>query len=308
MSKQRQVGLLSMCERVAPTNMEKMAKLTALAKGNRTAAAFADACDVDAATISRILNAKLKKNLSDDVVAAIAANSVDQSAIFFQKLLDAHGLVIPAAIGKPAQRQEELYSNFLSQVRSSFDMSREIKMGPIYIKVTRKEAIINRIQDTVLNYLVRAGYRVELSKNVERTQRLLSPATADIIIETNALESEPVAQWAFVVIEDLGLNFLSYLSRFVFGTAYMNKPLQKGLRITLVTTDWKTFYYARKRLQSIVIYDSISILLVHPRINKIEAEYVLERETEPITIFAEGKTDAEIDWTEIFNLFGEEEF
>ena len=137
MSKQRQVGLLSMCERVAPTNMEKMAKLTALAKGNRTAAAFADACDVDAATISRIL-----------------------------KLLDAHGLVIPAAIGKPAQRQEELYSNFLSQVRSSFDMSREIKMGPIYIKVTRKEAIINRIQDTVLNYLVRAGYRVELSKNV----------------------------------------------------------------------------------------------------------------------------------------------
>ena len=105
MSKQRQVGLLSMCERVAPTNMEKMAKLTALAKGNRTAAAFADACDVDAATISRILNAKLKKNLSDDVVAAIAANSVDQSAVFFQRLLDAHGQLLRRDVPSPRGRR-----------------------------------------------------------------------------------------------------------------------------------------------------------------------------------------------------------
>jgi len=308
MSKQKQVGLLSMCDRVAPTDMEKMAKLTGRAKGDRTAAAFADMCGVDAATISRVLNAKLKKNLSDDVVAAIAANSVDQSGIFFKDLLNAHGLVIPAAVGKPAQRQEELYSNFLSQVRSAFDMSREIKMGPVYIKVSRKEAIINRIQDSVLNYLVRAGYRVELAKDIEPTQRLLSPATADFIIATNALESEKVSQWAFVVVEDLGGNFLSYLSRFVFGTAYMNKPLQKGLRITLVTTDRKTFYYARKRLESIVVYDSISILLVYPRTNTIEAEYVLARENETVCIFPEGKSDAEIEWTEIYELFGEEEF
>ena len=307
MSKQKQVGLLSMCDRVAPTDMEKMAKLTALAKGNRTAAAFADACGVDAATISRILNAKLKKNLSDDVVAAIAANSVDQSAIFFQKLLDAHGLVIPAAVGKPAQRQEELYSNFLSQVRSSFDMSREIKVGPVYIKVTRKEAIINRIQDSVLTYLVRAGYRVALAKDTDIMQSFLFPIIADFVIETDALEAEHLSKWAFVVIEDLGTNFLDYLERIIFGMAYMSRPAQEGLRVTLVTTDWKTFYQSRQALRPFVAYDSISILLANPRTNTIEAEYVMARETETVCIFPEGKTDTEIDWTEIYGLPDEDE-
>ena len=294
MSKPKHVGLLSMCERVKPTDMEKIAELTAAAKGRRTAAAFAEACGVDAATISRILNVRLKKNLSDDVVAAIAVNAADSSGVFFRELLDAHGLAIPSAAGKTEAEQEQLYTDYLDQVRSSVDMARQTKADPPAYRKTRRELLAERVQDTVVNYLVRAGYQVALAPDNELMETLDIPVFADFIIETNALEKEGLSRWGFIVSESVGRNFQNLLEN-VFGCAYLNRPAKDGMRVTIVTTDEVNFYSMREEtLANLTIPDSISILLIHPRISRIEAEFVIKRETESAHVFPGGKTGEEV--------------
>ena len=274
MSKPKHVGILGMCTRVAPTNMQKIAELTEKARGNRTTAAFAEACGIHPATMSRILNAKFKKNLSDDVIAAIAVNSVNCTTATFRELLDAHGLMIPAAEGKSAAEQDRLYTDYLNQVRSSLEMSHKT---------------------IIQNYLIREGYRVARGDREIESEAELYSWYADFVLETNALESEGIDKWAFVISEVVGPRFMQEISHFA-GLAYFGRPAQKGYRITLITTDWITFYEMRSELRLLgPIYDSISVLLVNTRYGRVEAEYVIDRECETAHVMPTGKEDSEIE-------------
>ena len=302
MSKPKHVGILSMCTRVAPTNMQKIAELTEKARGNRTTAAFAEACGIHPATMSRILNARFKKNLSDDVIAAIAVNSVNCTTAAFRELLDAHGLVIPAAEGKSAAEQDRLYTEYLNQVRSSLEMSHKTKGDNFEQSGARKEAIRTRVQEIIQNYLIREGYRVARGDREIESGTELYSWYADFVLETNALESEGIDKWAFVISEVVGPRFMQEISHFA-GLAYFGRPAQKGYRITLITMDWITFYEVRSELRLLgPIYDSISVLLVNTRYGRVEAEYVIDRECETAKVMPAGKDDSEIDWQEVYGV------
>ena len=302
MSKPKHVGLLSMCIRVAPTDMKRIAKLTEKAKGNRTNAAFAEICGVNAATISRIINAKFKKNLSDDVIAAIVVNAADSNAALFREFLDAHGLVIPSAEGKSESDQEQLYAEYLSQVRSALDMSRKTKTDQTVTPAARREAIRTRVREIIQNYLINEGYSVARIKDTDVMQSYDFPWSADFVLKTNALEEEGLDKWAFSICEQSGWQFTREIERLA-GMAYFDKPATNGFRITLVTTDWITFYETRKDLRSMgPAYDSWSTLLVNTRKGIVEAEYVLEREVETANVMPTGKEDSEIDWQEIYGV------
>ena len=300
MSKPKHVGLLSMCDRVAPTNMGKIATLTVQARGDRTNAAFAEACGVNPATISRIINAKFRKNLSDDVIAAIAVNAVTSTGSFFKQLLDAHGLVIPAAEGKSPAEQDQLYTEYLNQVRASLDMSRKTKTDQTVAPGARKEAIQVRVRETIQNYLINQGFRVARDPNTEAMETMEFPWNASFVLDTNALEAEGLSKWAFVVTESAGWQ-LQQLFYQIAGYAYFDRPAAKGYRITVVTTDENTFYLARRDLAACeAAHDSISLMLVDTRYNMLMAEYILPRETETVQVTPKGKED--IDWAEIYGV------
>lgn len=302
MARAKHVGLLSMCDRVGRTDLERLADLTARAKGNRSSAAFADECGLNPATISRIINAKFKKNLSDDVVAAIAVNAENADGTLFKEFLDAQGLVIPAAVNATPEQSVKLYTEYLNQVRLSWEMSRKTKVSPTVNPTTRKENQAVRVQETVQNALIRAGYSVGRVKTEEMLQNGETSFFADFILKTDALASEGLDKWAFVINEAVGSQFLFSISN-IAAQAYFARPAQDGFRITVITTDWKTFYQARASLMRYrEAYDSISVMLVNIRYGIVEAEYVLKRTVETAHVFPEGKSPDEVDWQEVYGI------
>ena len=141
------------------------------------------------------------------------------------------------------------------------------------------------------------------------------PWSADFVLETNALESEGLVKWAFAISEDAGNQFVREVGS-IAGIAYFGRPAQNGYRISLITSDWQTFYAARQDLCGYApAYDSISILLVNTRYNLVEAEYVMERvryvqgpdgieaqRIETAKVMPAGKGDGEIPWQEIYGV------
>lgn len=300
MGRTKRVGLLSMCERVSPPDMKRVAILTRRAKGDRTAAAFAEACGIHPATMSRILNTKFKTPLSDDTIAAIAVNAEVCDGAFFQELLNAHGLVIPSAKGRPAQTQLHLYSDFLDQVRSGVDMSFRTKSDAPHVPSYRADSLKKRIQETIQTALIRAGYSVTWDRESAAIDGMEFPWYGDFVLQTNALMEEGLSKWAFDVCESVGNGFVREFER-IAGMAYFGRPAEHGFRITLVTTDWKTFYASRKTLEMYrEVYDSLSILLVNPRTNQVEAEYIKNRNRATVSVFPAGVSDEEVDWQAIY--------
>lgn len=301
MSKPKHIGLLSMCQRIAPTDMKKVAELANKAKGDRTNAAFAEACGVNAATMSRTLNAKFKKHLSDDVIAAIAVNSADSSVSFFRKLLTAQGLVIPAAEGQSESAQDKLYTDYLNQVRAAWEMSTKTRTDQPAISSERKDNIRIRVQEIIQNYLIDRGFMVAKDRNTEIMKKAPVEFTwdADFVLKTDALEPENLSEWAFYISENAGLKFTQDLEN-LLGEAYFSKPAENRYRITLITTDRRTFYESREHLKNLgTAYDSISIMYVDTRFNLVRAEYVYEREgVETAKVMPEGEQD--IDWQEMY--------
>ena len=104
------------------------------------------------------------------------------------------------------------------------------------------------------------------------------PCYADFVLETNALEAEGLSKWAFFITETSGGQLLQLFTHLA-GIAYFGKPAQNGYRITVVTTDMKTFYSQRGFLAGYApAYDSISLMLVDTRYNMLIAEYILPKE------------------------------
>lgn len=303
MSKPKRVGLLSMCKKVAPSDMNKIAALANRAKGDRTNAAFAEACGVNAATMSRIINAKFKKGVSDDIICAIAVNAVNSSTSFFRELLDAQGLVIPAAEEKSDEEKEKLYTEYFNQVRSAWDMSTKTRTDQPTIPSTRKDNIRIRIREIVQNYLIEKGYMVAIDRDADGMERIPMDFnwTPDFVLKTNALESEGLKEWFFYISENAGQNFMRDFEN-LLGEAYFSKPAQDGYRITLVTTDRDNFYICREQIKGLgTAYDSFSILLVDTRYNLVKAEYVIDREgVETAKIMPYG--EEEVDWQEIYGV------
>lgn len=71
----------------------KIASLINEAKGNRTMAQLAEACNVSASMLSRVVNGKITKPMSVEVIRSIAENAEDRSPAFFEKLARANGLM-----------------------------------------------------------------------------------------------------------------------------------------------------------------------------------------------------------------------
>ena len=300
MAKQKSMGLLGICKRVGDADMAKLGELTKRAKGSRTAAAFSAECGLDPGTISRIINVKYTKRVSDDVVAAIAVNAAGVDWRMFKEFLDAQGLVIPSAEGASATEVKRLYSECLEQLRVSLAMAQQAKAEPVSATAKRKENLRIRLQEAIQNRLINEGYRVARAKDTIVMTHGDLPFYADFVLETDALEGEGIDRWGFIIDEAAGTAFCRSIDH-IASCAYFDHPADHGVRITVITTDWRTFYASRKTLMDYgSAQDSLSILLINDRYGLVEAEYVLPREFETLKPFGEGKSDDEIDWADIY--------
>ena len=80
--------------RVRPPDKDKLAELVIRAKGaKRSMRQFAIECGIDPSTMSRIINKKISKARSDEVIISIAEHADEESGITIEMLMDAHGKV-----------------------------------------------------------------------------------------------------------------------------------------------------------------------------------------------------------------------
>ena len=116
MAKQKCVNLLSYCERIKDADMNELGRLTEQAKGDRTGAAFSKVCGLDPGTISRIINVRYTKRVSDDVVACIAVHAANKSPEFLREIIHAQGLLYPPADDLPEDKQIIKYAEYLEEL------------------------------------------------------------------------------------------------------------------------------------------------------------------------------------------------
>lgn len=286
MAKQKGLGLLSMCERVSKPDMQKLAELTERAKGNRTAKEFAAVCNVSASTISRLLNAKFEQTVADDIIAAIAVNSADQS-IGIKEFLDAQGLVYPIPENTSEEAAKQIYQDFMLYVadgyRQALSHRSRIKMAQL------KKQQEHIIQEIILEDIKNRRYQASVSADVEAIETYEFSYIASFILDTDALQTESLHRWAFTVSNERGPRFVSEIDS-IAKCAYFGRPAEHGTRVSLITTDKNTFYQAKWILEGCnPVYDSISIILINVDTRTVDAEYILPRNTVIAQVFPAGE-------------------
>lgn len=81
--------------RVTAPNKESLSELVVRAKGaRRSMRQFANECNVNPSTLSRIVNQKTQGANSDDLIATIAEHADPDSGVTFEMLMRAHGMAL----------------------------------------------------------------------------------------------------------------------------------------------------------------------------------------------------------------------
>lgn len=116
------------------------------AKGNRTMAQLAEACDVSASTLSRAVNGKITKPMTIELISAIADHAEPKDPRLFEKLVRANGLM-PKEIYEarsrsgPSSRMEERRN--LETKAQNIIMTELLNRGIPVKLVDQNEAMVN---------------------------------------------------------------------------------------------------------------------------------------------------------------------
>lgn len=259
--------------RVCQPNKERLAELTLKAKGeNRSLTEFAKACGVNVSTLSRVINQKTTKPNSDDLIAAIAGNADPDSGVTLQDLLEAHGLasitlkrepLVDGSIryGKtytPTQIILEMAENISQSISSTSASSQLITSAARFIK---ESAIERSSREIIQNELLLRGHQVSITMNTNVISTPSLRYIADFVVETNALEDCGISQWAFDIQNGAHRPILHKLS-WMFGAAYIDSTIQRGIKLSLVTSDRTEFDEVKSRFSDTKIKDCISVVLI----------------------------------------------
>lgn len=289
--------------RVCPPNKERLAELTLKAKGEkRSLNEFASACGVSASTLSRVINQKTTKPNSDDLIAAIAENADPDSGVTLQDLIEAHGLALITlkhqtlidgrmVAGKtrtPTQIILEMAENASQSISSSSASSQLLTNAARFIK---ESAIERTAREIIQNELLLRGYQVSITMNRNVISTPSLRYIADFVVETNALEDCGISQWAFDIQNGVHRPILHKLS-WMFGAAYIDSTIQRGIKLSLVTSDKAEFDEVKSRFSAIKIQDCISVVLLDTLKRCVidEFQIPMSAEKKPKYVFKQGST------------------
>lgn len=295
MAKPKSTGVFADYVRIKEPDKELLAELTVRAKGeHRTMAEFAEACGVNPSTLSRLVNMKNNTPNSDELIAAIAENADPESGVTLGMLLDAHGLAQVVVGEQNSDSSSETASPSkivlgIAGIAGVAGATLAPGVGTIalatgsagLIMEAAKKAKTSKAERTareiIQSRLLDSGYQVSVELNKDIVSSSSLRFVSDFVITTDALEEYGISRWAFDLHLVKPQPILFKLSQ-MLGMAYLEKPYEKGLKISLVTADKGEFEDAAKRLADTVIRDCVSIVLVNIVSRKVVDEFQIPME------------------------------
>ena len=148
------------------------------ARGKRTMAQLAEACQVSASTLSRAVNGKITKPMTVELIKSIAEHSEYYSETLFERLARANGLM-------PRKQYEE---------------RKESKSKSIFSRIEERRTLRTRARNIIMNELVKRGITVTLvnRRDAGLSSRYGLSMPFDFAVETDL--GEGVIKWSFLVI------------------------------------------------------------------------------------------------------------
>lgn len=334
MPRTRKADLFEGYVRSREPDMEKMAELTARAKGDRSLADFADDCGLNISTLSRIINMKNSGPSVDEVLVRIARNADSESGVTIDDLLLAAGkerVEGGMSAKETMERLEEEESEEVKQM--AFSVAERIRerseSGTEISRIIPRVSDISMVAEemaeygangrtdsakrilsyqtyleasvyrqSVLDALIALGYQVSLENDLTAIRGIEFDCYAEFKLKTNALEPEGLDKWAFIKLRRTGNRASRDVTNY-FGMMFVNNPVKDGTRITLLVEDKATYDILRNTLEGVEIPASFSLMLLDTKDRKVVSEFVMDRSdgVEPVRLFNAG---GPIDWEEIF--------
>ena len=296
MGRPKKTSILSEFERVSDPNFTMLSELTNKAKGNRTVTEYALQCGVNASTMSRIINGKVSTPISDELIVAIAANADPDSGVSFEALLKAHGLKL--SDGASITDSHDL-QHMLMRKMAELDINTN-SMGQTTFAGRGESRMEQNAREIIQNDLLMKGFKVAVERGVDLLKGVMFPYIADFVIETDALEGDGLTRWAFDVVANPSRNIIGHLDR-IFGSAYLDSPSAKELKLTVVTFDKPSFYRLADEMKGRTVPDCISVMMLDVRSRTVQYEFITDRTGHPnqIKLYPDG---SDIDPQEIYGV------
>lgn len=243
--------MLTLASRVGEVDMDRLIQLIMKAKGSRTMRKFADDMEVNVSTVSRIINGKVSE-VSNALLAKIAAYADPESGITIEQLMEAQGLVSSAARENLAARYE--------------DDCRRI----------------------IADELLRRGYSVNYSKSESRTNMGM---IFDFEIQTDALERGG-GRWLleakmFTEYGRMPIGIGSSRRWLDSAMAAFYRGEEAG-RISIIVDHRRAFEQMKEYMSQYKIPDEISVILISTKKGRVLDEYIapLTGERQAISVFS----------------------
>lgn len=183
-------------EQVHVPNKEELAELVKKAKGDdRSMAEFSRICgEQGPSTFSRIVNGKIEKPVSTDLLVAIAKNAVDPNAVTLDKLLRANGKIPGDELMK--EEANDLHADMLAFT-------------------------INSVKEMLIQYYLKKGNPVMIIPNMASLQDVPKSEYAlelpsDFILHVQGIEPK---YWNYIFDEDFDLPWMDM--------EHMVKPMKR---------------------------------------------------------------------------------
>lgn len=265
--------------RTGKADLEMLSQLVLQAKGSRSMNDFANACEVNTSTISRIINMKNTTACSDEVLVAISKAADPSSGVTLEQLLAANGMVklVPAGTEDAFVTPMQILFGLAEKAEENEGVSQKLLQGAK--RYLSEDRLLERSRESLQNSFLLNGYSVELLPyerlNWPRNRQFMG----DFAIRTNALQDEGIDTWLFdckSYTTGIGRGTIGKMNR-LFGMAYMDSPRKYGIKVSIVVDHAIMLAQARDYYAGYTIQDYFSFILIDPVDRRVIDEFCIPR-------------------------------
>ena len=267
--------------RTGKADLEALSQLVLSAKGSRSMNDFANDCEVNTSTISRIINMKNTTACSDEVLVAVSKAADPASGVTLEQLLAANGMVklVPAGTEGAVVSPTQIVFGLTDAVEEKQieSVSNELLQGARqYFSESRLE---ESCRESLQNSFLLGGYSVELLPYNKMDWPRNRQFRGDFAIRTNALQEEGIGIWLFdckSYTTGIGRGTIGQMNR-LFGMAYMDSPREHGIKVSIVVDHSIMIEQARDYYAGYKIKDYFSFILIDPADRRVIDEFCIPR-------------------------------
>lgn len=254
-----------------------LARLVTIAMGNDSGRSFAEKCGTTGATISNIINEKIKAPVRETLIKAIYDNASPTATELTQEmLLEANGL-----------RKIQVDSEVSSLDPESIERGRQFVDRYAGKRMAREDASLleRAVRETLQNDFLYRGYSLEVTREpIVCSVKRSFGYRADFCFKTNALEEIGIKEWYFDVMSNFAIHSVHKMNT-VFASCYLGNLRERGVKLSIVVSSEDTFNTLVKKYEDVMIADYVSFILVDTTERRVVKEFNLPNGMKNIDIF-----------------------